>query len=692
MKRFFLNLFLTLSYISIYGQTKTVNVITAGTLSTLITSAETTSITTLTVTGKIDTRDFVFMRDKITLLAVLDLSAASIQAYTGTDGTYSGVTLTYPANELPLCAFYNANTVTYKTTLTSVTLPTTLKSIGGSAFYYCYALSGTLTIPAGVTSIGSYALYGCTGLSAYDVNTANTRYSSNNGILLNKKQDSLFICPGAKSGSLSIPSTVTYIGPSAFDYCYNLTGSLTLPPALKTIDSYAFYYCTGLTGGITIPASVTTILDGAFYGCSGLNGAVIIPKATINIGSYVFFECNKLTSFQVDALNSQFSSNNDALYSKNQDTLHICPAAKTGSFTVPSTVKAIGSYAFYMCSGLTGSLTIPASVNTIGAYAFYGCTAISSYDVNTGNSKYLSNNGVLFNKSQDTLWVCPAGKTGSYTLPTSVKSIGSYAFYYCTGLTGSINFPASLSSIGSYAFYGCTNLTELNVDAANTNFASSGGVLFSKAMDSLKICPAGKTGAYIIPNSVLSVNYSAFDGCTNLTSITIPSSVTTIGAYAFEYCTGLTGILIPKKVTTIGSSAFYSCTNLQKVSIANPVPPTIDAYTFSLVNKTTCQLVIPTGSLIAYQISTNWKDFTLISESPFDTAVKNTLSGNLKIYGKNLNIIVQGLERDQTVSVYTLNGTQLFNGMSRDGFLAIPVGFHGCYVVNTTQGKSILSL
>ena len=692
MKRFVLILFLIPSFISIYGQIKTVNVTTAGTLSTLITTAETSTITTLTISGKIDARDVAYVRDKITSLAVLNLSAASIQAYTGIDGTYSGVTLSYPANELPLCAFYNANTVTYKTTLTSVILPTTLKSIGASAFYYCYALSGTLTIPAGVTSIGTYALYGCSGLSAYDVNTANTRYSSNNGILLNKIQDSLFICPGAKSGALSIPSTVTYIGPSAFDYCYNLTGSLTLPPALKTIDSYAFYYCTGLTGGITIPASVTSVWDGAFYGCTGLNGAVVIPKATINIGSYVFFECNKLTSFQVDPQNTFFSSNNDALYSKYQDTLHICPAAKTGSFTVPSTVKAIGSYAFYMCSGLTGSLIIPASVNTIGAYAFYGCTAISSYDVNVGNAKYLSNNGVLFNKAQDTLWVFPAGKTGSYTLPTTVKSIGTYAFYYCTGLTGSINFPASLTSIGSYAFYGCTNLTELNVDAANTNFASSDGVLFSKAMDSLKICPAGKAGAYAIPNSVISVNYSAFDGCTNLTSIIIPSTVTTIGAYAFEYCTGLTGILIPKKVTTIGSSAFYSCTNLQKVSIANPVPPTIDAYTFSLVNKTTCQLVVPTGSLIAYQISTNWKDFTLMSESPFDTAVKNTLSGNLKIYGKNLSIIVQGLESDQSVSVYTLNGTQLFKGMSRDGYLAIPVGMHGCFMVKTTQGTSILSL
>ena len=240
MKKINLLLIFCLSALSIYGQTKTVSVTTAGTLSTLITTAETTSISTLTVTGSIDARDFVFMRDNLSVLASLDISGASIKAYTGTVGTYSGVTIIYPANELPLCAFYNANTITYKSTIATIKLPSTLKSIGGSAFYYCYGLTGIFTLPASVTTIGSYALYGCTGLSAYSVDAANTRYSSSNGILFNKKQDSLFICPSAKTGTFTIPSTVTYIGASAFDNCSGLTGSLTLPASLKTIDSYAF--------------------------------------------------------------------------------------------------------------------------------------------------------------------------------------------------------------------------------------------------------------------------------------------------------------------------------------------------------------------------------------------------------------------------------------------------------------------
>ncbi|MEI6752934.1 MAG: leucine-rich repeat domain-containing protein [Paludibacter sp.] len=692
MKKTHLYILLNLIFLGVYGQTKTVNVTTAGTLSTLITSAETSTITTLTVSGKIDARDVAYLRDKITSLAVLNLSAASIQAYTGIDGTYSGVTLTYPANELPLCAFYNANTVTYKTTLTSITLPTTLKSIGGSAFYYCYALSGTFSIPAGVISIGSYALYGCSGLSAFSVDAANARYSSTNGILYNKNQDSLFICPGSKSGSISIPSTVTYIGPSSFDYCYNLTGTLTLPASLKTIGAYAFYYCTGLTGNISLPSTIKTIDDGAFYGCTGLTGVITIPNVTSYIGLYAFFDCKGISSYQVDAGNTKYSSSNDALYSKNADSLIVCAGTKSGTFTIPSTVKVIKTCAFYDCSLLSGTLNIPASVKSIGTYAFYGCTGVSAFNVEAGNISYSSITGVLLNKAQDSLFICPSAIAGSYTVPPTVKSIGTYAFYYCKSLSGSINIPASVTSIGDYAFYGCSSLTAFNVSSGNNRYFSTNGVLYNLAQDSLLICPLGKTGAFSIPGTVKTVDYYAFDGCSGLTSITIPSSVTTIGTYAFEYCTGLTEIKIPKNVTSIGSGAFYNCTSLTKVMNVGIIPQTIDSYTFGLVNKTTCQLIIPVGTSTLYKAAAYWQDFTTINETNFDTPVKSPLAGRIKIYTQNLKITLLGLDENETVTIYNIAGTLLYRQVSRGSLLTIPISSHGCYIVNTTQGTSVLSL
>ena len=132
MKKTALLFCLILFSILTFGQvSKSINVTTAGTLSTLITATEANTVTNLTVTGNIDARDVAYMRDKILLLSVLDLSTAKIKAYTGIDGTYELATIAYPANELPLCAFYNASTLSYKFSLTSIKLPTTLTSIGG---------------------------------------------------------------------------------------------------------------------------------------------------------------------------------------------------------------------------------------------------------------------------------------------------------------------------------------------------------------------------------------------------------------------------------------------------------------------------------------------------------------------------------------------------------------------------------
>ncbi|MBR5477869.1 MAG: leucine-rich repeat protein [Bacteroidaceae bacterium] len=126
------------------------------------------------------------------------------------------------------------------------------------------------------------------------------------------------------------------------------------------------------------------------------------------------------------------------------------------------------------------------------------------------------------------------GDATELTLPAdykgkSVTSIGSYAFYGCTGLT-SVVIPSSITSIGGSAFESCTGLTSIE-----------------------------------IPNSVTSIGSYAFRGCTGLTSVEIPNSVTNIGNYAFYGCTGLTSIEIPNSVTSIGNNAFYGCTALKTV-------------------------------------------------------------------------------------------------------------------------------
>ncbi|MCH5314369.1 MAG: leucine-rich repeat domain-containing protein [Eubacterium sp.] len=176
------------------------------------------------------------------------------------------------------------------------------------------------------------------------------------------------------------------------------------------------------------------------------------------------------------------------------------------SVAIPNSVISIGDYAFYFCTSLT-SITIPNSVTSIGDHAFWVCTSLTSITVDSNNKNYSSTNGVLYTKNKTELIQYPAGRTdASFTVPSSVTSIGDGAFFYCERLT-SIAIPNGVTSIGDDVFYSCERLT----------------------------------------------------------SITIPNSVTSIGNGAFSWCTSLTTVTMSNNVASIGNSAFYSCERLTSV-------------------------------------------------------------------------------------------------------------------------------
>ena len=175
------------------------------------------------------------------------------------------------------------------------------------------------------------------------------------------------------------------------------------------------------------------------------------------------------------------------------------------------------------------------NVTSIGSQAFYNCSGLTSIEI--PNSVTSIGSGAFRNCT---------GLT-SITIPSSVTSIEGGAFSGCTGLT-SIEIPNSVTSIGGGAFRNCTGLTS---PVYNTHVFA--------------YMPTSYLGAYTIPDGIESIAGSAFYGCTGLTSVTIPNSVTSIGNEAFGYCSGLTSVTIPSSVTSIGGSAFLDCDSLSTI-------------------------------------------------------------------------------------------------------------------------------
>jgi len=253
-----------------------------------------------------------------------------------------------------------------------------------------------------------------------------------------------------------------------------------------------------------------------------------------------------LTVILSTAFTSQaFDFEVDGIYYGREDntTVYVTFGTYTysGSVTIPEqvtyddityNVTSIGFSAFSYSNNLT-SVTIPNSVTSIGNDAFSECTGLTSINI-----------------------------------PNSVISIGDFAFTDCTGLT-TLTIPGSVTSIGSAAFIFCSSLASICVENGNPNYDSRDNcnAIIETATEAM-IAGCKNT---VIPNSVTSIGYSAFFGCTGLTSVDIPNSVTSIGDYAFGGCTGLTSVDIPNSVTSIGDYAFSVCTGLTSVDIPNSV-------------------------------------------------------------------------------------------------------------------------
>jgi uncharacterized repeat protein (TIGR02543 family) len=328
--------------------------------------------------------------------------------------------------------------------LISITIPNSVTSIGAVAFEGCSGLTNA-TIGTGLTSIGDGAFNLCWGLPSISVDSNNPNYSSENGILFNKLKTILIKCPTAKSGSYTIPNSVTTIRNDAFIYCQLLT-AVTIPDSVTSIGDSAFHNCISLSS-ITIGSGVTSIGNSAFNYCTSLT-SITIPNSVTSIGASAFNACTSLTSI-----------------------------------TIPSSVTNIGVYAFISCTSLT-NITIGSGVTRIGDYVFYNCISLSSITIGSGVTSIGDN---AFTDCGALARVEFLGNAPSY-VSTSFRNAFP-VFYYVTGKTGWGSSYAGLSTavLGSYL------LTTVCSDAQGTVLVNPSKSAY-QSTDSVTISVTPKSG------------------------------------------------------------------------------------------------------------------------------------------------------------------------------------------------------
>ena len=312
--------------------------------------------------------------------------------------------------------------------LTSVTIPSSVKTIETEAFSFCTSLKG-VTIPNSVTTIGTMAFEYCESLT-----------------------------------SITIPSGVTTIEKSAFYGCTSLT-SVTIPNSVKTIGNSAFNLCESLTS-VTIPNSVKTIGEDAFYACTSLK-SVIIPSSVTTIGRWAFLDCKSLKSVTIPS--SVKTIGDYALgYTCELTTTFQESYDKVTNFTIKGyTGSAAEKYA-----KKNGFKFIPSNSTTAKKPATNPATKPASKTVKVGSTYTIGKNRYVVTSKSTVRYKVPVSKNiTSIKIPKSVKingkkykvtAIAKKAFFNCKNLK-KVTIKSPIKKIGKYAFYKCKKLKTFRI-------------------------------------------------------------------------------------------------------------------------------------------------------------------------------------------------------------------------------------
>lgn len=456
----------------------------AGTLSTKITDNHKKNATSLTISGKLNGTDIKFIREMLAdgKLAYLDMENASIVE--GGESYYSGymtennvvgsfmfswyndlVSLKLPKTAIKI----DVAAISGCENLSDLSLPESCEMIASGAITYCENLE-KIRLPKFFKEFTGNNFISCPNLKTIDVDEKNPYFITVDGVLFTKDMEKLVKYPeGINNLYYTIPSSVVSIGEHAFAYA--------------TIEEVFF------------PKDLTEIESFAFVGCKRIK-KIVIPNTVTRLGNNTFNYCDNLSDV-----------------------------------TLSYNINKIEGNTFGGCVGLK-ELSIGKNTNEIDGSAFDNCSSLRRFYVDDNNEWYCAYNGVLYSKDMRKLVRCPEGLLSKdYLIPEGVEIIGDKALHGCKNIE-KFTLPQTLREIGSFAFTWCE-------------------------MSSIPI-----------PYNVSLIGAGAFSYCKNLETFAFPDNIKEISDYVLENCEKLSYVYIPSEVelNTIGYWAFGGCESLSVIN------------------------------------------------------------------------------------------------------------------------------
>ena len=360
--------------------------------------------------------------------------------------------------------------------------------------------------------------------------------------------------------TVTIPASVTYSS-----YTYPVT----------SLGTSAFESCSNLQS-VTLPASITTINTDAFYGCTKL-GSVNLEEGLTTINQRAFYNCN-LTSVTIPSTvtsigNGAFKGNPlttvvwtpaNCTIGTGDDAPFYSTSSQITKFTFGEQVTTVPSY---LCRNMSkiDTVVLPPSVKSLGQYAFAFCTSLKSINL------------PVTQKTLPTSFLEGCTALESIELPATLTTISTDVFYGCSKLSN-VSLHEGITTINQRAFWGC-NLTSVTIPSTVTSVGN--GAFKGNPLTTIVWKPAtctigtgedapfystdSKVTSFTLGENVEVIPSYLCYKMAKLDTIALPATVTKIGSYAFNGCSALKGIKLHEGITSVGQYAFAFCTSLKSL-------------------------------------------------------------------------------------------------------------------------------